>query len=303
MPVMKLNEVCKVRNDAIGGDGKSYTFALFKKANKKTARITVIHDKLTSSQDVTVPFEALWRLKFTTRRALERKIASLEKNEASPPPEKPTNTNAPLFTEARDTDQPMIDGLKCIEELPIHGSTAILTIAADSVTNCNTGAIVNAANEGCLGGGGIDGRIGDLGGDALYQARLALPVIPGTLSSRVLTGNAVTTIAGRLPCQHIIHAVGPNFYAYESKEVAMALLKDAYKNAMLRASELKLQKVAFCILSAGIFRGTCSLREIVAAGIVSIAQSVYPELERVYFCAFTHQEQYAVRELTSMYRP
>lgn len=301
MSDMKLNEVCKVRNNAIGGYGNGYTFALFKKANKKTARITVIHNKLTPSQDVTVPFEALWRLKLTARRALERKIANLEKNEVDAPPEKPTNANAPLFTGARDTDQ-LIDGLKCIEELPIHGSTAILTIAADSVTNCNTGAIVNAANEGCLGGGGIDGRIGDLGGDALYQARLALPVIPGTLSSRVLTGDAVTTIAGELPCQHIIHAAGPNFHRYESNEVPLALLKYAYKNAMLRASELKLQKVAFCILSAGIFRGNCSLREIVATGLASIAQSVYPELERVYFCAFTHQEQDAVRELTSMYR-
>ena len=73
---------------------------------------------------------------------------------------------------------------------------------------------------------------------------------------------------------------------------------------MLRASELKLPKVAFCIMSAvRIFRGSCSLREMVAAGPVSIAQSAYPGLERVYSCAFTGQEQQAVRELTAMYRP
>ena len=89
---------------------------------------------------------------------------------------------------------------------------------------------------------------------------------------------------------------------YSSEDEAMVLLKNAYKNAMLRASELKLPKVAFCILSAGIFRGSCSLREIVTAGLVSIAQSAYPELERVYFCAFTQAEQEAVREMTGMYR-
>ena len=205
------------------------------------------------------------------------------------------------FSEARDINA-TIDGLKCVQELQIRGSNAILTIAADSVTNCNTGvdAIVNAANEGCLGGGGIDGRIGEMGGDALYDARRALPLIPGT-SSRCLTGDATTTIAGDLPCDYVIHAVGPNFHDYESLDEAMKLLQNAYKNAMLRASEHKLKKVAFCILSAGIFRGNCSLKHIVSAGLESIAQSVYSELERVYFCAFTEAEQRAVRELTAAY--
>ena len=207
--------------------------------------------------------------------------------------------SSPPFSEVRDVDV-TIDGLKCVQELQVRGSSAILTIAADSVTNCNTGAIVNAANEGCLGGGGIDGRISDLGGATLYEARCALPLVPGT-SARVLTGDAKATIAGDLPCDYVIHAVGPNFCHYESQDKAMGLLENAYKNAMLRASEYKLKKVAFCILSAGIFRGDCSLREIISAGLDSIAQSVYPELERVYFCAFTDLEQQTVQELTASY--
>ena len=206
------------------------------------------------------------------------------------------------FSEARDIDA-AIDGLKCVQELQIRGSNAILTIAADSVTNCNTGvdAIVNAANEGCLGGGGIDGRIGEMGGDALYDARRALPLIPGT-SSRCLTGDATMTIAGDLPCDYVIHAVGPNFHDYESLDEAMKLPQNAYKNAMLRAKEKKLSKVAFCILSAGVFRGSCSLDEILTTGIETIAKNVYPELERVYFCAFTAQEQSAVNKVVSTYQ-
>jgi O-acetyl-ADP-ribose deacetylase len=57
----------------------------------------------------------------------------------------------------------------------------MLSVAHDSVVKFTGDAIVNAANEGCLGGGGIDGRINDLGGDPLFSARKALPLLDGSV--------------------------------------------------------------------------------------------------------------------------
>jgi O-acetyl-ADP-ribose deacetylase (regulator of RNase III) len=204
-----------------------------------------------------------------------------------------------LFSEVSDVAVTM-DGLACVRHLKVRDSTAILTIAEDSVVKCTTGAIVNAANEGCLGGGGIDGVICRLGGDALAAARQALPILTGEQDGlRCHTGDAKLTIAGELPCEFVIHAVGPNFHCYPDQKEAMALLASAYKSAMERAREQGVKKVAFCMLSAGIFRGSCPLRDIVEVGLMTVAQHVYPGLQRVYLCAFSDEEKDQLRHICS----
>lgn len=315
---MKVDEVCKVRRDAVGVlDKKGYAWAIHKRTNKKTARVTLLDDTLLALHDVTVPLEALWLVKATSRRTIERKLAQLveqtnkavdtavdEINDASLV-DKVTHIDGSSIPDLNTlvlSDLPTSDGLRCAYDVHIRKSSTILTIAHDGVTNCTTGAIVNAANEGCLGGGGIDGRIGDLGGDTLYRARQALPLVSNAQGFRVRcpTGDAKITVSGNLPCEHVIHAVGPNFWDYSDQEDALKLLADAYKNAMLRGQEAGVRKIAFCILSAGIFRGGCPLEKIVETGLVSIAKNVYPELERVYFCAFTPQEHAVTRTAVEM---
>ena len=184
-----------------------------------------------------------------------------------------------------------IDGLNCVFEANVFDTQTKFTLAYDGVTNCKAGAIVNAANNSCLGGGGIDGRINQLGGPSLHKAREELPILDGSNRNRCFTGDAKITIAGNLPCEYVIHAVGPRFKSTGPFDEDLLLLGDAYKNAMLRGKEKQLTKIAFCILSAGIFRGGCSLEEIIKVGIENICKSVYPELERIYFCAFTETEQ------------
>ena len=82
--------------------------------------------------------------------------------------------------------------------------------------NPKSSAIVNAANEGCLGGGGVDGAISDAGGTNLMMDRLALPVAGGE-DIRCPTGRAVITgpnSYGKLHVPYVIHAVGPNYLQF-----------------------------------------------------------------------------------------
>ncbi len=89
-------------------------------------------------------------------------------------------------------------------------------VSVGSVVGFLGDAIVNAANEGCLGGGGVDGAITKAGGKPLAAARLALPIIGyrGRRSAsavRCLAGDAVATVGGHLSAKWCIHAVGPIF--------------------------------------------------------------------------------------------
>ena len=84
-------------------------------------------------------------------------------------------------------------------------------LASGSCVNFQGDAIVNAANEYCQGGGGVDGAITAAGGPEMAKARAQLPVVEGTDEVRCRTGDAVVTVAGALPVMVCIHAVGPIF--------------------------------------------------------------------------------------------
>uniref|UniRef100_A0A7S3PFK3 Macro domain-containing protein n=1 Tax=Aplanochytrium stocchinoi TaxID=215587 RepID=A0A7S3PFK3_9STRA len=162
-------------------------------------------------------------------------------------------------------------------------------VSAGSVVHFKGDAIVNAANTGCLGGGGVDGAINEAGGPELEEARQALPVIGGM--KRCLTGDAVVTVGGKLKSKWCIHAVGPNYYLCSSQEEGDKLLASAYKNALLRAEEKGVKSLAFSLLSSGIFRGSRSLSDILRIGVKSIADNTYEGLEEVNMVAFTDAEQ------------
>lgn len=295
-------EICKVRRDAVGSNTKAYTHAVIVRNGRKSTCVIVLDANFSRCGTFNVNPNFLWKLKATVRRPLERKLAQedarirtlVQAFESELKVKvKQTPEAARFLTHVQVCEPPkLLDGLKCVQEVTLNNKSTNLTIAYDGVTNCTTGAIVNAANEGCLGGGGIDGRICDLGGPALDAARRALPTIDGSpFGPRCKTGDAKITIAGNLPCDKVIHAVGPVFGHTPPFDASLSLLADAYKSALTLARAEGLTKVAFCIISAGIFRGSCPLDNIIKTGITAIAANVYPELERVYFCAFTPQEQ------------
>ena len=173
----------------------------------------------------------------------------------------------------------------------VRGSNTLLCAVQGSVVFATTDAIVNAANQGCLGGGGVDGAVTDAGGRQLDAARRALPLLeaPGGRGYiRCHTGDAVTTIGGDLHARLCIHAVGPNFSFH--RDDGDALLSSAYAAAMREGRQHNVTSVAFSLLSASIFRAEKPLRHVLRLGAAAVAQSVYEGCTHVLLCGYTQEE-------------
>lgn len=318
MASIRVDEICKVRNAALGNagitKGNGYSFARINRVNKKSANIQIYTQVLGTfnSTFATVMFSELWKVKIATRNAFTRRLESTSRKLKPVVMEQPVVVQQPVVepvVQQPDVSHPFytaytihmdnIDGLYVDSSFELKNSDTVVGIVSDSVVKFTGDAIVNAANEGCLGGGGIDGRINDMGGDALFYARKSLPVINGI---RCPTGDAKITIAGELPCNYVIHAVGPNFNQVFNEEEGCRLLEDAYKNSLLRAEEKNLKNIAFCLLSAGIFRGGCPLKKIIEIALDTISKYTYPGLERVYLCAFTSEEKIVMLDIVQSHQ-
>src|SRR5258708_18290630 len=103
-------------------------------------------------------------------------------------------------------------------------------------------AIVNAANSGLGGGGGVDGAIRRAGGPGIMEECRKIGGCP--------TGSAVATTAGRLPAKYVFHAVGP---VYSGSPEDERLLASAYQSCLNLAEQYEVKSIAFPALSTGIY--------------------------------------------------
>jgi len=110
-------------------------------------------------------------------------------------------------------------------------------------------AIVNAANNSLLGGGGVDGAIHRAGGDAIYNECKALR--SSSYPEGLPTGEAVITTAGNMCAKYVIHTVGPIYS--ECADSCATLLSNCYKNSINEALKLKCKSIAFPSISTGIY--------------------------------------------------
>jgi len=151
------------------------------------------------------------------------------------------------------------------------------------ITTLALDAIVNAANERMLGGGGVDGAIHRAAGPELLNACRAVPeVTPGV---RCPTGEARITPGFRLRARHVIHAVGPVWRGGAEGEAG--LLAGAYRSSLNLAREHGLRSIAFPAISCGAYGYPVVRAAGIAVRTILVFLAADEVLEQVQLVAFS----------------
>lgn len=154
----------------------------------------------------------------------------------------------------------------------------ILELSIGDITQQEVDAIVNAANSGLAGGGGVDGAIHRRGGPAIMaDTERRYP-------EGCPTGSAVISVAGNLAARHVIHAVGPRWNGGRSGEAE--LLASAYRTSLELASQHSCRSVALPAISCGIYGYPVDLASRIALRTTKAFLEQDPQIELARFVLF-----------------
>ena len=158
---------------------------------------------------------------------------------------------------------------------------ARLSVIQGDITLQATDAIVNAANPGLRGDGGVDGAIHRAGGPAILEECKQIVARQG----RLPTGQAVITTGGNLKARYVIHTVGPVWHGGSRGEVD--LLVSAYRESLKLASERNLGSISFPSISTGAYGYPVAEATRVAINtVVSVLREETTSLKDVVFVLF-----------------
>lgn len=160
-----------------------------------------------------------------------------------------------------------------------------IEIIQGDITQLKVDAIVNAANESLLGGGGVDGAIHRVAGKELLEECRKLCGCP--------TGQSKITDAYQLPCQKVIHTVGPIWRGGTFGE--RELLASCYRTSLDLAETYQLKSIAFPCISTGVYRFPREEAAHIAIEVVTHYITTNQYGGKVIFCCF-------LKEDTDLYR-
>jgi O-acetyl-ADP-ribose deacetylase (regulator of RNase III) len=158
---------------------------------------------------------------------------------------------------------------------------ARLSIIQGDITKQATDAIVNAANSGLMGGGGVDGAIHRAGGPAIREECQQIVARQG----RLPTGKAVITTGGNLGARYVIHTVGPVWQGGNKGEAT--LLASAYGESLKLAAAHALASISFPSISTGAYGYPLAEAAMVALKtVVSFLKEPATSVKEVVFVLF-----------------
>jgi len=166
-----------------------------------------------------------------------------------------------------------------------------ITILKTDITTLDVDAVVNAANNSLLGGGGVDGAIHRAAGPELLAECRLLGGCP--------TGQAKLTRGYRLPARYVIHAVGPVWSGGTSGE--RELLAGCYRSCFALAREHGLRSLAFPAISCGVYRFPVDQAVKIALQETATELGKNDALERVIFACFDEAVYAAYRRVAQSF--